>query len=452
MDHRRIFVLKEAEVLPGPVVYWMQRDQRVADNWALLYAQERALAMYQPLVVVFCLVPGFLGATIRQYGFMVRGLEVAARKLAKFNIEFILLHGLPQDVLPRFLLEHDAGMLVTDFNPLRQPMEWRKRLAERVEIPFYEIDAHNIIPCRFISGKQEYSAATLRKKVEKHLPEFLEGFPALARNPYSHDSIEVKSVEYDQIMKSLQVDREVPEIEWLLPGETAAAGAMADFLGRKLNRYDTDRNFPDRNGQSGLSPYLHFGQLSAQRLSLDVQQCDADPASKKAFLEELIVRRELADNFCLHNPGYDRFNGLQPWAQASLNKHREDQREYCYTPDQFERGETHDPLWNAAESEMVHTGKMHGYMRMYWAKKILEWTSSPEEAMAIAIHLNDKYELDGRDPGGYAGIAWSVGGTHDRPWGERKVFGMIRYMNYQGCKRKFDIETYIKKQLGPRAK
>ena len=443
-DPRRIHVLKQAEAQPGPVVYWMQRDQRAIDNWALLYAQERALAMHQPLLVVFCLVSGFLGAAIRQYGFMVRGLAVESRKFMRYNIPFILLQGLPQDVLPRFLVESGAGMIVTDFNPLHTPMEWKARLTGRVDIPFHEVDAHNIIPCRHISGNQEYAAFTLRKKVEKCLPEFLTEFPPLVKHPHFPDSREIIGIDWTEVMKSIHASRDVPEVDWLLPGESAASAALVDFIDERLEHYATARNFPGKHGQSDLSPYLHFGHLSAQRLALEVQRCNAAAGSRQAFLEELIVRRELADNFCLYNSNYDRFQGFPSWSQASLNQHRNDPREFCYTPEQFEEGRTHDPLWNAAQHQMVYTGKMHGYMRMYWAKKILEWTASPEDAMEIAIFLNDKYELDGRDPNGYAGIAWSIGGTHDRPWGDRKIFGMIRYMNYNGCKRKFDIEQYVK--------
>ena len=209
----------------------------------------------------------------------------------------------------------------------------------------------------------------------------------------------------------------------------------------------TDRNDPLKNGQSNLSPYLHFGQIAAQRVALEVMGSSGPTDARKAFLEELIVRRELSDNFCFYNPRYDRVDGFPAWAQATLERHRRDPRDYGYTPEQFEQAQTHDDLWNAAQREMVRTGKMHGYLRMYWAKKILEWTPSPEEALKIAITLNDRYELDGRDPNGYTGIAWSLGGVHDRPWGERKVFGLIRYMSANGCKSKFDVKGYIQKQL-----
>jgi len=205
----------------------------------------------------------------------------------------------------------------------------------------------------------------------------------------------------------------------------------------------TKRNDPVADGQSNLSPYLHFGQISAQRVALEVENASVDKASRDTFLEELIVRRELADNFCFYTPQYDKFEGFPAWARKTLNAHRKDRRAYSYTLQQFEYAKTHDELWNAAQTEMVKRGKMHGYMRMYWAKKILEWTGSPEKAMETAIYLNDLYGLDGRDPNGYTGIAWSIGGVHDRAWNERPIFGKIRYMSYNGCKSKFDVKRYI---------
>jgi deoxyribodipyrimidine photo-lyase len=207
------------------------------------------------------------------------------------------------------------------------------------------------------------------------------------------------------------------------------------------------RNDPTQNGQSQLSPYLHFGQLSAQRVALEVVGRNAPPAAEEAFLEELIVRRELADNFCFYNASYDSFKGFPRWAQVTLHDHRKDPRAYSYTLKELENARTHDDLWNAAQTEMIVKGKMHGYLRMYWAKKILEWAENPEQALRTALYLNDKYELDGRDPNGYAGIAWSIGGVHDRPWKERGIFGKIRYMSYQGMNSKFNITGYIKKVI-----
>jgi len=222
---------------------------------------------------------------------------------------------------------------------------------------------------------------------------------------------------------------------------------LREFLRERLPWYHEGRNDPMEDAQSNLSPYLHFGHISAQRIVLEVTKHDANRESQEAFLEELIVRRELSDNFCFYNAHYDHFEGFPDWAKKTLNDHRKDTREYVYSLDDFGRGDTHDQLWNAAQREMVRRGKMHGYMRMYWGKKILEWTESPEEAIKIAIYLNDRYELDGRDTNGYAGIAWSIGGVHDRAWPERPIFGKIRYMSYHGCKSKFDVMAYRERNI-----
>jgi deoxyribodipyrimidine photo-lyase len=445
MNPKRLRTLKAGDLKEGPIVYWMSRDQRAQDNWALLFSQELSLREKVPLAVVFCLVPQFLGATFRQYAFMVRGLAEVEQTLAGKNIPFYLLVGSPEVELHEFLRQSGAGCLVTDFDPLRLKRQWKEVVAKRLDIPFFEVDAHNIVPCWVASDKQEYGAYTLRPKIRRALPEFLDEFPPLRKQEVAWG--EPAPTDLQGILAELSVDRAVPEVRGFKPGERAAWAVLKDFLDNKLSNYPEWLNDPTQDGQSNLSPYLHFGQISAQRIVLEVEHSLAGTKAKEAFLEELIVRRELADNFCLYNLHYDSLAGFPSWAQKTLDEHRRDPREYLYTLTQFEQAQTHDNLWNAAQLEMVQTGKMHGFMRMYWAKKILEWTSSPEEALKIAIYLNDRYELDGRDPSGYAGIAWSLGGVHDRAWGERKVFGKIRYMSYNGCKSKFNVTAYIKKYL-----
>jgi deoxyribodipyrimidine photo-lyase len=445
MNLKRMRTLKAGNLKKGPVVYWMSRDQRTRDNWALLFSQEMSQREKVPLAVVFCLVPQFLGATFRQYAFMVQGLTEVEQNLVGKNIPFHLLMGLPEVELPKFLEKYGAGCLVTDFDPLRLKRQWREVVARKLDIPFFEVDAHNIVPCWVASSKQEYGAYTLRPKIRRVLPEFLEEFPPLRQQESSWG--EPASTDWQRILAGLSVDRTVPEVSWLKPGERAAWAVLRDFLDNRLSHYPDRRNDPNLEGQSHLSPYLHFGQIAAQRVALDGEDAPAGTKAKEAFLEELIVRRELSDNFCYYQPHYDTIAGFPQWARKTLDEHRDDTREYLYTLAQFEQAETHEDLWNAAQREMVVTGKMHGYLRMYWAKKILEWTRSPKEALQVAIYLNDRYELDGRDPNGYAGIAWSLGGVHDRAWGERKVFGKIRYMSYNGCKSKFDVPAYIKKYL-----
>jgi deoxyribodipyrimidine photo-lyase len=445
MHPERYRLLKQGTLAKGPVLYWMSRDQRTRDNWALLFAQEQARQAKAPLQVVFCLVPEFLGANRRHYDFMLQGLREVERALAEKAIPFRLLPGPPQEVLPRYIQQIRAGCLVADFDPLQVKRWWKSRVAEKIEIPFFEVDAHNIVPCWTASSKQEYGAYTLRPKLQRLLPEFLEDFPSLKKHPHQPPEGTGES-DWTAALKRLPQPSELPPVA-IGSGEKAAAKALRRFIESGLASYARDRNDPLKDGQSNLSPYLHFGQIAAQRVAWEVQRAAAPAEAKKAFLEELIVRRELSDNFCFYNPRYDRVEGFPDWAKKTLDQHRRDPRDFLYTPDQLERGATHDELWNAAQREMVATGKMHGYLRMYWAKKILEWSASPEEALERAIALNDRYELDGRDPNGYTGIAWSIGGVHDRPWGERKVFGKIRYMSYNGCKGKFDVKAYITKQL-----
>ncbi|MBN1356311.1 deoxyribodipyrimidine photo-lyase [bacterium] len=438
IDERRIRTLKAAPLRNGPVVYWMSRDQRIDDNWSLLFARQMAAERKVPLHVLFCLAPFFKDATWRHYAFMIGGLREVETALSDRNIPFHLVRGDPDFRIPEFLDQIQAGACVTDFDPLRIKIEWKKQVTEPTDIPFYEVDAHNIVPCRVVSDKVEYAAFTLRKKLNRRLSEFLTVFPPFEKQDghFRHDPID-----WDEIEKTLPADRSVPPVKQPQPGAAAAHRMLKNFLKTGLKQYETDRNDPNRDGQSNLSSYLHFGQISAQRIALEVQA--ADPTGSFAFLEELIVRRELSDNCCLFNPDYDSVAGFPPWARKTLDAHRKDPREYVYSKNTFETARTHDPLWNAAQKQMTVTGKMHGYLRMYWAKKILEWSASPEEAFETALYLNDRYELDGRDPNGYAGCAWSIGGMHDRPWVNRPVFGMIRYMSLSGCRRKFDVNAFV---------
>ncbi len=442
MHPGRIYRLNDFPVRKGPVIYWMSRDQRAGDNWALLFAHQTALELKQPLHVAFCLSHSFLGAAIRQYGFMLRGLEELEEELLHLNISFHILFGDPPENIARLAGDAGVGAVAADFSPLRISRGWKREAAGKLKAAFFEVDAHNIVPCRKASDKQEYAAYTFRPKIKRLLAEYLEEFPKSEKHPYG--AAESYGIGFKDIHKKLSVDHNVPEAEWIKPGEKEALKQMKKFLKSGLRSYSRLRNDPAAGGQSGLSPYLHFGQLSPQRLALEVKR-QGKGENAEAFLEELIVRRELSDNFCFYNSSYDKTGGFPSWAVESHRLHSKDKREYLYDIARFEEGETHDELWNAAQLEMVKTGKMHGYMRMYWAKKILEWTESPAEAIKTAVYLNDKYELDGRDPNGYAGIMWAVGGVHDRAWPERPVFGKVRYMNYNGCKSKFNVGKYIEK-------
>ncbi|KAK5847170.1 deoxyribodipyrimidine photo-lyase [Gossypium arboreum] len=458
----RIHVLKEGSHPPqnGPVVYWMFRDQRLKDNWALIHAVDQANKANVPVAIAFNLFDQFLGAKARQLGFMLKGLRQLQKSIEHTQIPFFLFRGTAEETIPKFLGECKASLLVTDFSPLRQIRKCKDEICKRVSdsVTIHEIDAHNVVPVWVASDKLEYSAKTIRGKVNKLIPEYLIDFPTLQPPNKKWDDATDQFLDWDGLIADvLRNGAEVPEIEWCEPGETAAMevlmGNKDGFLTKRLKNYSTDRNNPLKpRALSCLSPYLHFGQISAQRCALEARGFrKLNAQAVDTFLEELIVRRELADNFCYYQPNYDTMQGAWEWARKTLMDHASDKREHTYTMEQLEKAQTADPLWNASQLEMVHYGKMHGFMRMYWAKKILEWTKGPKEALEICIYLNDKYEIDGRDPNGYVGCMWSICGVHDQGWRERPVFGKIRYMNYAGCKRKFNVDgytAYVKRLVG----
>lgn len=438
----RVQILKVSANTSGSVIYWMSRDQRVNDNWAFSYAQEIAVKNRKALAVVFCLTRNFSGATLRQYDFMLRGMKEVYYELTKLNIPFYILCGEPPVTLSEFISKNKISHVITDFDPLKIKRQWKEELINSSDISLYEVDAHNIVPCRFVSNKCEFGAYTLRPKIKKSLSAFVDEFPS-PETQKNIGSFAFQAPEWELILEFLSPEKTVVPVDWIKPGSIAAKDVLKKFLVEKLELFYENRNDPNENATSNLSPYLHFGHISAQRIALEIMKNFKGNASTESFLEELIVRRELSDNYCYYNSQYDEFSGFPEWARKTLNEHRKDERDFCYDFETFETGKTHDPLWNAAQMEMVKSGKMHGYMRMYWAKKILEWTVSPEEALDFSIRLNDRYQLDGRDPNGYTGCAWSIGGVHDRAWAERPVFGKIRFMNFNGCKRKFDTDKYI---------
>ncbi|XP_053738519.1 CPD photolyase [Synchiropus splendidus] len=450
---KRLQYISEAQKMkPGSegVLYWMLRDQRVQDNWALIHAQKLALKENLPLHICFCLVvPKSELSTFRHYSFLLKGLKEVAKKCKALDIQFHLLHGSAGEVLPSFVSEHSFGAVVTDFSPLREPLQWLQEVKKGIpqDIPLIQVDAHNVVPCWVTSPKLEYAARTIRGKITKLLPEFLTDFPPVEKHP--HTALRTaKPVDWEGTLESLKVDRTVGETEWAKPGAATGMSMLESFIDVRLKMFGTLRNDPNAPALSQLSPWIRFGHLSAQRVALQVKKCGKNASESVApFIEELVVRRELTDNFCFYNKKYDSVEGAYEWAQKTLKDHSKDKRPYLYSREQLEKAKTHDKLWNAAQYQMVSEGKMHGFLRMYWAKKILEWTSSPEEALSIALYLNDRYELDGQDPNGFVGCMWSICGIHDQGWAERSVFGKIRYMNYKGCQRKFNVAQFEKKYL-----
>jgi deoxyribodipyrimidine photo-lyase len=429
----------------GAVIYWMQRAQRASDNPALETAVAVANAIGKPAVVYFALITGVAGANLRHYQFLVEGLRDVADDLAQRGIAFVVRKAPDQDFM-QFCHDVRPALVIGDENPLRAAERTKRQSAARLRVPFWTVDADVIVPSRLLQ-KEQYAARTIRPRIHAHLPHFLRPIRRHVPRHTWTPPRRLHTLDPDlSLLAGFPVDRSVSPVATCRGGSHAARGVLRRFVAERLTGYAEHRNHPERDATSQLSPYLHFGHIGPHTVALAVREADAPARDREAFLEELIVRRELAVNFVRYNPAYDRFSSAEPWAVRTLAAHRADPRAHRYTPQQLEQAETHDALWNAAQRQMVCTGWMHGYLRMYWAKKILEWSASPEAAYEIAVTLNDRYELDGRDPNGYAGIAWAIAGKHDRAWGpERPVYGTIRYMSYASTSRKFDSATYIER-------
>ena len=410
----------------GNVLYWMSREQRVANNAGLLFASYLAKESGKHLEVLFILDETYPNANLRSFSFMIEGLQGVKRQLESLGIPFYLRRGnIPARVTEHINL-YKNSIVITDFSPLRHVLSWKAQLLASISIPIYEVDGHNIVPCWIASDKQEYSARTFRPKITRQLIDYL--YPFSETKMIKQElSIEFESVDWERILFSLKIDQGIYPSK-KPAGEKAAKKVLQTFINERIKDYAVERNHIKVNGCSELSPYIHFGQISALEIALEVmKQCPADE-NREIFLEQLIVRRELAENFCYYNPNYDSFKGFPSWAQKSLLEHQSDVREYLYSCSEFEQAQTHDLLWNEAQNALVQNGAMHNYLRMYWGKKILEWSATAEEAMRTAVYLNDKYQLDGRDPNGYTGCAWCIGGVHDRPWFRHTIFGNVRYM------------------------
>lgn len=417
------------------VVYWMQASQREAFNHALEFAVEKANSLNKTMEIYFGLTEHFPGANLRSYKFMLDGLcqtcEAVQERGIRFNLEIVS----PEKGIVEFA--RNKAMVVVDRGYTRVQKLWRDYAARNLPCQLVQVESDVIVPVEIASTKEEYSAATLRPKIRKHLDKFL---VPLRRRKLKIPSSKIGHSYFTakKLLDNLKIDRSVSPSKEFMGGYKEAKRWLQLFMKRKLENYAENRNNPAADVLSNLSPYLHFGQISPLEIALEVSQTNLFGAD--VYLEELIIRRELAINFVNYNKEYDNFHCLPGWCNKTLIKHKSDPRPYVYGLEALENAETHDEIWNMAQIQMVTRGKMHGYLRMYWGKKILEWNASPEEAFAIAVYLNDKYELDGRDPNGYAGVAWCFG-KHDRPWPERPIFGTVRYMSYEGLKRKFRRPT-----------
>lgn len=430
---------------PGDyVLCWMQQSQRTRCNHALEYAITEANHRRQPVVVCFGLMGNYPEANTRHYHFLLEGLQQVETALAERGIPFVVQKGEPAEVA--LALSAHASLLVCDRGYLRHQRLWRQRMAEEARCPVVQVEADVVTPIEIASGKLEFAARTLRPKIGRQSERFLRELPPQKLQHPLKDapakSLDLRDI--PKICRSLQLDDSVPPVpQHFHGGEAEAARVFSAFCQRHLATYAENRNQPQTDEVSQMSKYLHFGQVSPVWLALQIRR-HAPDENVKSFLEELLVRRELAMNFVYFNPAYDDFSGLPEWSRKTLEKHARDRRDPSYTRAQFEQASTHDPYWNAAMREMIHTGYMHNYMRMYWGKKILEWSASPEEAHATALAINNKYFLDGRDANSFSNVAWLFG-QHDRPWGERPIYGAVRSMSAAGLERKCDIEAYIEK-------
>lgn len=453
LSDARVTVRRAGTPDPGGrcVVYWMQRAQRGVDNHAVDLAVKVANLLGLPLVVYFAGISNFPHANLRHYVFLNQGLPDIEADLAERNITFVMRLA-PHESHERLLADVHAAILIGDENPMREPERWRKELASRINIPFWTVDTDVVVPSKLIE-KAQYGAYTIRPRLYRLLPEYLHPYENLhAQHAWTRPrGFHADSVHEDMTRGWKDLDRSVAPVDAWKGGTHAAQKRLKFFCRSLLKDYDLQRNHPETDGTSCMSPYLHYGHIGPVTIALAVDKtAEADPSLKSArdsYFNELIAWRELAINFVRYTPNYDSHECAEAWAKKTIAEHARDEREHLYTLRQMEQAETYDDLWNAAQIQMVRHGWMHNYLRMYWAKKILEWTPDVATAMKYTIYLNDRYFLDGRDPNGYAGIAWAILGKFDRAWGTRPIFGKIRYMSGGSTGKKFDSKEYIR-QMG----
>jgi deoxyribodipyrimidine photo-lyase len=427
------------------VLYWMQSSQRAAQNHALEYAVQQANDLGQPLLGIFGLTGDYPEANLRHYTFMLEGLKDAQEALKKRGIKMVVREGSPDEVA----LEagKHASMIVTDRGYMRPQKRWRERVARESGCRLTQVESDVVVPVELASGKQEHAARTLRPKIGEYLEEFLVELrptrPEKQSLSLRADGLDLSDI--PKVLDGLDLDRSVGALSHLYKGGTSEAKKMfGRFLKNSFDDYVAHRNQPQTDDVSHMSKYLHFGHISPIWLALQAREASTKEDNVESFVEELVVRRELSMNFVFYNKNYDSYSNLPDWARKTLAEHKGDEREYIYTRKQLEDAETHDEYWNAAMKEMIHTGYMHNYMRMYWGKKILEWSNTPEHAYRTTLYLNNKYFLDGRDPNSFANVAW-VFGQHDRGWTERGVYGKVRYMSAGGLERKTKPDEYVEK-------
>ncbi len=431
------------------VLYWAQMNRRAESNHALTFAADLANQAGLPLLFYEGLTCSYPFANDRFHTFLLEGVPETSRRLSKLGIGYVFhlrkRKSDPNDAL--YGLAADAAAVVTDDYPTFIAPTHNASVPSKLPVPYYAVDSSCIVPMSHFD-KQEYAAYTIRPKINKVLARFLTPVPAIKMKkkwdrPVSPLHFQVSDANIAALVADCEIDHSVAPSAGFRGGRKEAERRLKHFLENNLRRYAKTSNQPSEKSTSGLSPYLHFGHISSLEIALAAKEYAAEhKLIPDEFLEQLIVRRELAFNFARFGPQPDTLSALPDWAQATLRKHAKDKRDPVYTRDQFERAATYDPLWNATQKELLCDGKIHGYYRMYWGKKIIEWSATHQEALDTMIYLHDKYALDGRDPNTYTNILWCFG-LHDRPWSERPIFGMVRYMSLEGMKRKTDVDGYI---------
>jgi deoxyribodipyrimidine photo-lyase len=462
------------------ILYWMIAYRRVRRNFALQRAAEWARELDKPLVILEALRSGYPWASDRLHRFVLDGMADNARRLERRPVSYYPYVEPVLDAGKGLLvaLAARACVVITDDFPAFMLPRMVGAAARQLPVHLEQVDSNGLLPLR-VADRVFTTAYSFRRFLQHslrwHLLEFPEEDPLADVNlPRLHGLTEEiaerwPKAEDDMLsgdqrsLAGLPIDHSVPAVE-TRGGSAAAEATLRHFLDERLARYADRRNQPEEDVTSGLSPYLHFGHVSAHQAFVELMTRegwsigDLAPATKgsrsgwwgaspaaEAFLDQLVTWRELGFNMCWQRQDYDRFDSLPQWVIKTLSEHARDPRPYLYTPEELEGGRTHDRLWNAAQMQLVREGRIHNYLRMLWGKKILEWTTSPQEALAVMIELNNKYALDGRDPNSYSGISWVLG-RYDRPWGpERPVFGKVRYMSSESAVRKLRVRDYASK-------
>lgn len=461
------------------VVYWMQTNHRLQYNYALEYAIGWANKLDKPLLIYEELSCDYHWASDRIHTFYLEGMaehvEIAEQKG---------IHYLPvveeEAGQSRSILEgvfDKACCVITDEYPVYFIRDRNNSLAEELEIAFITVDSNGLIPLG-LTDKAPYNAYFFRKIMQKH---FVECFTSPPKQypldelqnesaiDWTKEQQEIREKSLERIahpadfIATLDIDHEVRPID-IKGTRQAALGQLGNFIQHNLKQYDEKRNDPDADATSGMSPWLHFGKISEYEIVKAVLEhqpknwdldnitfnggstggfFNGDP-DVDSFLDEVITWREVGFHFAHHEPDYDQYETLPDWALKTLEAHKNDEREYIYVLEELAQSQTHDELWNAAQTQLREEGIMHNYLRMLWGKKVLQWTPEPEIALAYLIELNNKYAIDGRDPNSYSGIFW-IFGRFDRAWQERPIFGKTRYMTSKSARKKLKLDQYLMK-------